>query len=74
MKIAPIDLTIFAIFLIGLIVPRTFDMCVIDTILVLFVKYCSILDKSKSPESVKGKYFNWAPHLFANCCQGTMFA
>ena len=71
---APIDFAIFAIFLMGLIVPSTFDMCVIETIFVLFVKYFLLFVKSISPDLVKGRYLSLAPILFANCCQGTILA
>ena len=59
-------------FLIGLIVPRTLDICVKDIIFVFDVKYFSGFEISNSPVSLMDKYFNVAPVLWAVICQGTI--
>src|SRR3990167_3432372 len=74
-----ISLTILAIWAIGLIVPRTLDIRVIDTTFVLLLTNLSKVDKSNMPPSVIGIYlivirrFAFVFSRPATNCHGTIF-
>jgi hypothetical protein len=58
--------------LIGTIVPVTFDICTIATILVRSVRSLSKASRSKAPSSWIGAHLMTAPLRSRWKCQGTM--
>ena len=69
--IAPFLCAYFIISFTGFIVPKTFDICVIPTILVLSVILLSISSFDISKLSFIYIYFNVLPVLLVTYCQGT---